>query len=130
MGIPILQILIRYLSHSQSLHLLWQSRQLLNTVIPSSADLTCFAMEKILLLPHLKQVYNRFSRAFCGFSSCLITCFTFSLAESKTRYSKIESVFCFNPFSLYLKINIDKTSEKVTKDPKRQERGKNHTRQP
>ena len=28
---------------------------------------------------------------------------------------------CFNSFSLHLKINIDKTSEKVTKDPKRVE---------
>ena len=27
-------------------------------------------------------------------------------------------------FSLYLKINMDKTSEQVTKDPRRQERGK------
>ena len=29
------------------------------------------------------------------------------------------SIFCFNFFSLYLKINIYKTSQKVTKDPKR-----------
>ena len=45
-GVPTFQILIIYLSHRQSLHLLWQSRHLLNTVVPSSADLTCFAMEK------------------------------------------------------------------------------------
>ena len=90
---PIVQILIRYLSHSQSLHLLWQSRHLLNTVISSSTDLTCFAMENILLLPHLKQVYNEFSRASCGFSSCLITRFIFSLAESKTGCSKIRFMF-------------------------------------
>ena len=121
---PIVQILIRYLSHSQSLHLLRQSRHSLNTVIPSSVDLTCFAMENIFLLPHLKQMYKEFSRASCGFSSCLITCFTFSLAESKTGCSKIGSVFVPTLFFLYLKINMDKTSEKVTKDPKRQERGK------
>ena len=76
-----------------SLHLLYQSRHSSNTVVPSSADLTCFAMESILLLPHLKQVYNKFSRAAGGFSSCLIACFTFSLAESKTGCSKIGSIF-------------------------------------
>ena len=90
---PIVQILIRYLSHRQSLHLLWQSRHKRNTVIPSSADLTCFAMENILLLPHLKQVYNKFLRASCGFSGCLITRFIFSLAESKTGCSNIRFMF-------------------------------------
>ena len=89
----IVQILIRYLSHSPSLHLLWQSRHSLNTVIPSSADLTCFAMENVLLLLHLKQVYSEFSRASCGVSSCLITRFISSLAESKTGCSKIGSMF-------------------------------------
>ena len=34
------------------------------------------------------------------------------------------SMFGSTFFSLYLKINMDKTSEKVTKDPRRQERGK------
>ena len=88
--IPIVQILIRYLSYSQSLHLLWQSRHSLSMVIPSLPDVTCFAMENILLLLHLKQVYNEFSRASYGFSSCLITCFIFSLAESKTGCSKLD----------------------------------------
>ena len=101
--IPIVQILIRYLSHSQSLHLLWQSRHSLNTVIPSSADPTCFAMENILLLPHLKQIYNEFSRAFCGFSSCLITRFIFYLAESKTGCSKIGSTLVSSLFLCTLK---------------------------
>ena len=32
----------------------------LDTDGPSSAGLSCFAMENILLLPHLKQVYNEF----------------------------------------------------------------------
>ena len=79
-----------------SLHLLWQSRHSLSTVVPSSADLTCFAIENILLLPHLKQMYNEFSRASCGFSSCLITRFSFSLAESKTGCSKSGSIFLSN----------------------------------
>ena len=48
-------------------HLLWQSRHSLNTDAPSSADLTCFAIKKTLLLTHLKQVYNEFSKVFCGF---------------------------------------------------------------
>ena len=77
----------------------------MNTVIPSSADLTCFVMENILLLPHLKQVYNKFSRASCGFPSCLITRFTFSLTQSKTGCSKIGSILTF--FSFYPKINMD-----------------------
>ena len=34
------------------------------------------------------------------------------------------SMFGSTFFSLYLKINMDKTSEHVTKDPRRQERGK------
>ena len=92
-GIPIVQILIRYQSHSQFLHLLWQSRHLMNMDIPSSADLNHFAIENILLLPHLKQMYNDFSRASCGFLSCLITRFNFSLAKSKTGYAKVGSTF-------------------------------------
>ena len=32
----------------------------LDTDGPSWAGLSCFAMENILLLPHLKQVYNEF----------------------------------------------------------------------
>ena len=32
----------------------------LDTDGPSSAGLSCFAMENILLLPRLKQVYNEF----------------------------------------------------------------------
>ena len=62
-------LLWRNLSHEQSLHLLSQSRHSLNTDVPSSEDLTCFVIEKALLLLHLKQVYNEFSRAFCDFSS-------------------------------------------------------------
>ena len=72
--------------------LLWQSRQLLNTDVPSSADLTCFAMEKTLLLPHLKQVYNVFSRVFHGFSSCLITRFTFSVAVFLLIQKKVAEI--------------------------------------
>ena len=34
-----------------SLHLLWQSRHSLNTDAPSSADLTCFAIEKNIVAP-------------------------------------------------------------------------------
>ena len=34
---------------------------------------------------------------------------------------------CFNFFPLYLKANMEKTLGKVTKDPKRQERGKKIT---
>ena len=83
-----------------SLHLLWQSWQSLNTVIPSSADLTCFAIENILLLPHWKQVYKEFSKVSCGFSSCLITRFTISLAKSKTGCSKIGSISTFFPCTL------------------------------
>ena len=75
------------------LHLLWQSRHSLSTVVPSSADLTCFVIENILLLPHLKQMYNEFSRASCGFSRCLITRFNLSLAESKAGCSKSGSIF-------------------------------------
>ena len=78
----------------------------MNTDIPSSADLTCFATENTLLLPHLKQVYNEFSRVSCDFSSCR---FIFSLVESKTGCSKVGSIFIFNFFSLYQKI---KTPEK------------------
>ena len=99
-----------------SLHLLWQSGHLLNTVVPSSAGLTCFTSENILLLSHLKQVYNNFSRASCGFSNCLIPRFNFSLTESKTGCSKNWIHVCLNSFSLYLKINMDKASHKVTKD--------------
>ena len=73
-----------------SLHLLWQSWHWLNTDVPSSADLTCFAMENKLLLPHLKQVYNGFSKVSCGFLSCLIT--RFILDKSKTGCSKIGSI--------------------------------------
>ena len=113
---PIVQILIRYLSHSQSLHLLWQSRHKRNTVIPSSADLICFAMENILLLPHLKQVYNEFSRASCAFSSCLVTRFNFSLAESKTGCSQIGSMLVSTLFLCSLKKSMGKTSQKITKD--------------
>ena len=76
-----------------SLHLLWQPSYSLNTVIPSSAELICFAIENILMPPHLKQVYNKLSRISRGFSSCLITRFTFSLAESKPGCSKIGSMF-------------------------------------
>ena len=63
---------------------------------------TCFLIEKTLLLPHLKQVYNEFSKVSCGFPSSLIKRFIFSLAESKTRCSKIRSIFlliCF-PYAL------------------------------
>ena len=84
----IVKILIGDLSHSEyhpSLHLLWQSRHSLNTDVPSSADLTCFAIENILLLPHLKQVYSEFSKASCNFSNCLIKRFILSLTESKNR---------------------------------------------
>ena len=125
-GIPIVKIVIRYLSHSQFLHLLWQYRHPMNRVIPSSAHLTCFATENILLPPHLKQVYNGFSRASCSFSSCFITRFTFSLTESKIGCSKIGFMFVSTFFSLYLKINMDKTSQKVTKDqdPKCAEAGR------
>ena len=90
--------------------LLWQSRQLLNTDVPSSADLICFAMEKTLLLPHLKQVYNVFSRVFHGFSSCLITRFTFSVAESKTECSKIGSMFVSSFFTYTKKGGGDTTN--------------------
>ena len=76
-----------------SLHLLWQSQHSFNTDVPSSADLTCLEIEKTLLLQHLKQVYNEFSRASCDFSSCLIKHFIFSLAESKRGCSKIGSIF-------------------------------------
>ena len=88
-----LWFIVANLSHSQSLHLLLQSRHSLNTVVSSSAELTCFAMENILLPPHLKQVYNEFSKASCDFSCCLIKHFIFSLAESKTGCSKIGSIF-------------------------------------
>ena len=64
------QIFAKDLSHGQSLHLLLQSRHSLNTDVPSSADLTCFAIENILLLPNLKLMYSDFSKASCGFSSC------------------------------------------------------------
>ena len=47
-----------------------------------------------------------------------MTCFTLSLAESKIGCSKMGSIFVLTFFSLYLKINIDKASQKVTKDPK------------
>ena len=114
MGIPIVKIVIRYLSHSQFLHLLWQYRHPMNRVIPSSAHLTCFATENILLPPHLKQVYNEFSRASCSFSSCFITRFTFSLTESKTGCSKIGSMFV-STFFLYLKINMDRNHRKLQK---------------
>ena len=35
----------------------------------------------------------------------------------------LQSIFCY-PFPFLLKLNLDKTSQKVTKDPKIQERGK------
>ena len=127
MRTPSKQISIGYLPHSQSPHLLQQSRPLLNTVVPSSADLTCFAMENILLLPHLKQMYNKFSRSSVCFSSCFIARFTFSLGKSKTGCSKIGSIFISSFFLLYPKINMDK-QKVVTKNPKRQERGKKITR--
>ena len=76
-------------------------------VSASSADLTCFAIENILLLPHLKQVYNGFSRVSCGFSSCFIKRFIFSLAQPKTGCSKIGSILVSTLFSLYLKINME-----------------------
>ena len=80
------------------LHLLWQSRHSLNTVVPSSADLTCFATENTLLLPHLKQVHSESSNVACGFSSCLITYFTLFLAQSKTGCSKMGSIFVLTFF--------------------------------
>ena len=110
--IPIVQILIKYLSHSQSLHLLWQSRHLLNTVIPSSEDLSCFATENILLLPRFKGFLWFFKlpyNTFHLFPDCI-----------KNRLFKTWIHACFNPFSLHLKINMHKSSQKVTKekDPK------------
>ena len=87
---------------------------------PLSADQTCFSIENILLPQHLKQVYNEFSRASCGFSSWLITRFIFSLAESKTGCSKIGSMFVSTIFLCTFKINMDKTSQKVTNKLKRQ----------
>ena len=66
----------------------WHS---LNTDVPSSADLTCFAGTR---------------HTICGFSSYSMACFPFSLAESKTGWDPC----------LFLKINMDKTSQKVIKD--------------
>ena len=88
MDIPIVQILIRYLSHSQSLYLLWQSWHSLNTVISSSADLTCFSIENILFFPHLKQVYNEFSRGSCGFIKLSLNIFYLFSSRIKNRMFK------------------------------------------
>ena len=99
--IDMVEILIRDLPHSEyhpSLHLLWQSRHSLNTDVPSSADLTCFATENILLFPHLKQVYNEFSRASCDFPSYLIKHFILSMAESKNRmFHLFINIFSLDP---------------------------------
>ena len=119
-------------------------------------------MENILLLPHLKQVYNEFSRVPGGFSSLkqaykadlkslglannslgnpvpyhagkavyisesglyqLIFSSRLKGVGGGERVGGFCLITCFT-FSLLLKINMDKTSQKVTKDPKRQERGK------
>ena len=102
-------------------HLLREPWHSLNTDVPSLEGLPCFAIEKTLLLPYLKRVYKTFSKVSCDFSSCLITRFIFSLAESKTGCLKIGSMFDSNLFLGTLKINMEKTPEKVTKDPKRVE---------
>ena len=74
----------------------------MNTDVPRSADLTCFATENTLLLSHLKQAYNELLKTSCGFLSCSMAHFTFSLAESKTGCSKIGSTFLSTFFfSLY-----------------------------
>ena len=90
----------RMVSNHPSLHLLWQSRYSLNTDAPSSTDLTCFAIENTSLLPHLKQVYNDFSKVYCDFSSCSMARFTFSLSESKIGWLKTRSIF-FQHFFLW-----------------------------
>ena len=115
-------------------------------------------MENILLLPHLKQEYNEFSRVLDGFSSLKqaykADLKSLGLANNslgnpvpyhagKAVYisesglyqlifsSRLKGVgggerrgfcliTCFT-FSLLLKINMDKTSQKVIKDPKRVE---------
>ena len=50
-----------------------------------------------------------------------MTRYTLSLAKSKTGCSKIGSIFVLTFFFLNLKISMDKTSQKVTKDRKRVE---------
>ena len=76
-------------------------------------------MENTLLLPHLKQVYHDFSRNSCGFS-CGFSFYPFP-GWIKNRMFKNGIHNCLNFFSLYHKINMDKTSQKVKKDPKRVE---------
>ena len=48
--------------------------------------------------------------------------------EHPRRFNVLTHVWGDYFLSVYLKINMDKTSQKVTKDPRIQERGKNHTR--
>ena len=80
-----------------------------------SADLTCFAREKTLLLPHLKQVYNEFSRVFLWFFK--LSYKTFHVLSSRIKNRVFKNWVCFLLiFSVLLKINMGKTPEKVTKD--------------
>ena len=52
-----------------------------------------FSDRKKLLPLHLRQMHYEFSKASCDFLSCLLICFTISLAKSKAECSKIEFIF-------------------------------------
>ena len=70
-----------------------------------------FCNGKYLVAPLFETSVQCVFKGFLWFSSYLITFYFFS----KTGCSKIGSMLVSTLFSLYLKINMDKTSQKVTK---------------
>ena len=83
-----------------------------------------FYKGKYLVAPTFEVSAQRVFESFLWFFKLPYKTFHLLPSRTKNRMFKNWIHVCFNPFSLYLKINMDKTSEKVTKEPKRQKRGK------
>ena len=87
-GITIVQFLIRYLWLSESLHLLWQSRHSFNTVIPSSADLTCFCNIKYLIAPTFETSVQQIFKGFLWFFELSHNMFYLSSSRIRNKIFK------------------------------------------